>query len=51
MTCLLKSQEPGALLDWFAPVAYVPFRSGVNKAWNHAAGLREHASPLRLRIA
>lgn len=48
MTGLPKSQEPGALLDWFAPVAHVPFDPAWwNKAWNHAARLRKRGiSPL-----
>ena len=39
MTGLPKSQEPGALLDWFAPVPFDP--TWWNKAWNHAARLRK----------
>jgi predicted nucleic acid-binding protein len=42
MTGLPKNQEPGALLDWFAPVVRMSFDPmWWNKAWNHAARLRK----------
>lgn len=43
MTGLSKSQEPGTLLDWFAPVTRLAFNPAWwDKAWSHAARLRKH---------
>lgn len=43
MTGLTKSEHPDTLLQWFAPVARLPFEAAWwDKAWHYAGRLRKH---------